>query len=103
MVSREIEVAASQCKVSLFDLTRQSERLGCRLTDRITKVLEHGQFILGPEVAEFELTLARHVGARQAIGVSSGRDALIIALMALGVGHGDAVFVPAFTFSATAR
>jgi dTDP-4-amino-4,6-dideoxygalactose transaminase len=68
----------------------------------MAKVLEHGQYILGPEVAEFELALARYVDVRHAIGVSSGRDALIIALMALGVRAGDAVFVPAFTFSATA-
>jgi UDP-2-acetamido-2-deoxy-ribo-hexuluronate aminotransferase len=86
----------------LFDLSRQSERLGSDLTARMAKVLEHGRFILGPEVAEFELALARYVGVRHAVGVSSGRDALVMALMALGVGAGDAVFVPAFTFSATA-
>jgi len=101
-VSGEIEAAASRCKVPSFDLTRQNEQLGCRLNARMSKVLEHGQFILGPEVAEFELALARYVGTRHAIGVSSGRDALTMALMALGVGAGDAVFVPAFTFSATA-
>jgi UDP-2-acetamido-2-deoxy-ribo-hexuluronate aminotransferase len=101
-MSGEVKVAASGRKVALFDLTRQSERLGSRLTARMAKVLEHGQFILGPEVAEFELALARYVDVRHAIGVSSGRDALIMALMALGVRAGDAVFVPAFTFSATA-
>lgn len=85
-----------------FDLTRQGERLGARLTRRVAKVLEHGQFILGPELAEFEFALARYAGVQHAIGVSSGRDALIITLMALGVGPRDAVFVPAFTFSATA-
>jgi dTDP-4-amino-4,6-dideoxygalactose transaminase len=65
-------------------------------------VLAHGQFILGPEVEELELRLARFAGVRHVIGVSSGRDALMIALMAMGVGPGDAVFVPAFTFAATA-
>src|SRR5688572_33396391 len=100
--AREIKVAASRRKVPLFDLTRQDERLGSRVTERIAKVLEHGQFILGPEVAEFECALARYAGARHAIGVSSGRDALIMALMALGVGARDAIFVPALTFSATA-
>jgi UDP-2-acetamido-2-deoxy-ribo-hexuluronate aminotransferase len=69
---------------------------------RLARVLEHGQFILGPEVAELESALASYAGVRHAIGVSSGRDALIMALMALGVGPGDAVFVPALTFSATA-
>lgn len=100
--AREIKVAANRDKVPLFDLTSQDERLGARLTERVAKVLGHGQFILGPEVAEFESALARYADVRHAIGVSSGRDALIMALMALGVGAGDAVFVPAFTFSATA-
>lgn len=89
-------------KVPLFDLSRQGEQLGPGLAQRMAKVLEHGQFILGPEVAELETALASYVGVRHAIGVSSGRDALIIALMALGVGPGDAVFIPALTFSATA-
>src|SRR5687768_3505921 len=61
--SQECEVVASRCKVPLFDLTCQSDRLGPRLTERMAKVLEHGHFILGPEVAEFELALARYVGA----------------------------------------
>jgi UDP-2-acetamido-2-deoxy-ribo-hexuluronate aminotransferase len=88
--------------VPLFDLTRQDERLGSRLGRRLAAVVKHGRFILGPEVAEFEAALASYAGVRHAIGVSSGRDALIMALMALGVGPGDAVFVPALTFSATA-
>jgi dTDP-4-amino-4,6-dideoxygalactose transaminase len=101
-LSGDIKVAAGGRKVPLFDLTRQSERLGSRLTERMAKVLENGQFILGPEVTELESALARYVDVRHAVGVSSGRDALIMTLMALGVGAGDAVFVPAFTFSATA-
>lgn len=98
----EIETAVPRRHVPLFDLARQADRLGSRLTDRIAKVLQHGRFILGPEVEEFETALASYTGARHAIGVSSGRDALIMALMALDVGAGDAVFVPALTFSATA-
>ena len=66
------------------------------------RVLDHGQYVLGPEVSALEAELVEHCGVPHAIGVSSGRDALIMALMALGVGPGDAVFVPAFTFSATA-
>jgi len=66
------------------------------------RVLDHGQFVLGPEVAALEAELADYCGVPHAVGVSSGRDALIMALMALNVGPGDAVFVPAFTFSATA-
>lgn len=88
--------------VGLFDLTRQRDRLGARIEARIDEVLKHGQFILGPEVDELETKLATYSGARHAIGVSSGRDALTMALMALEVGPGDAVFVPGFTFSASA-
>ncbi len=89
-------------EVPLFDLTGQRQRLGGRIEARIDEVLKHGQFILGPEVDEVEARLAEFCGARHAIAVSSGRDALTMALMALGVGPGDAVFVPGFTFSATA-
>ena len=99
---RQVETAATRRRVPLFDLTRQDERFGSRLDQRLARVLEHGQFILGPEVTELETALASYAGVRHAIGVSSGRDALIMALMALGVGPGDAVFVPALTFSATA-
>src|SRR5262245_46885694 len=99
---RRIEIANTRRGVPLFELARQGERFGPSLAARLARVLEHGQFILGPEVAELEVGLARYAGVRHAVGVSSGRDALIMALMAVGVGAGDAVFVPAFTFSATA-
>ncbi|MCC6981816.1 MAG: DegT/DnrJ/EryC1/StrS family aminotransferase [Bauldia sp.] len=88
--------------VALFDLQRQRRRLEAEIQARIHTVLTHGQFVLGPEVDQLEKRLAAFAGAGFAIGVSSGRDALMIALMALGVGPGDAVFVPAFTFAATA-
>jgi dTDP-4-amino-4,6-dideoxygalactose transaminase len=88
--------------ITLFDVQRQRARYSAALRSRIDRVLQHGQFILGPEVTELESRLAAYAGARHAIGVSSGRDALAMALMALGVGPGDAVFVPAFTFAATA-
>lgn len=89
-------------EVPLFDLTGQRRRLGARIEARIDEVLKHGQFILGPEVEAIEARLAEFCDVRHAIAVSSGRDALTMALMALGVGRGDAVFVPGFTFSATA-
>lgn len=88
--------------IGLFDLQRQRLRLEKEIQARIHTVLTHGQFILGPEVDELERRLAAYSGTGYAIGVSSGRDALMIAMMALGVGPGDAVFVPAFTFAATA-
>ena len=89
--------------MALVDLAAQYERLGPRLRARLDAVFRHGQFILGPEVRELEETLGRFVGGAHVVGVSSGRDALLMALMAVGVGPGDAVFVPAFTFTATAE
>lgn len=89
-------------RINLFDLQRQKSRLGADLHRRMDAVLAHGQFILGPEVTELENCLAAYAAVPHAIGVSSGRDSLMIALMAMGVSEGDAVFVPAFTFAATA-
>ncbi len=88
--------------VTLYALDRQRARIEAKLKAAMDRVLDHGQFILGPEVVALEAKLADFCGVRHAIGVSSGRDALIMALMAQDVGPGDAVFVPAFTFSATA-
>jgi dTDP-4-amino-4,6-dideoxygalactose transaminase len=85
------------------DLKAQQARLRPVLDARIRRVLEHGQYILGPEVAELETELAVFCGARHALAVSSGTDALLVALMAEGVGPGEAVFLPAFTFPATAE
>ncbi len=95
-------VAAPAREIPLFDLERQRNRLRADIDRRIARVLDHGQFVLGPEVAELEEKIAAFSGVAHGIGVSSGRDALIMALMALGIGPGHAVFVPAFTFSATA-
>ncbi|MCH7543246.1 MAG: DegT/DnrJ/EryC1/StrS aminotransferase family protein [Proteobacteria bacterium] len=85
------------------DLKAQQRRLGGRIRARIDAVLGHREFILGPEVTELEAALARFTGAAHAIGVSSGTDALLIALMAEGIGAGAAVFMPAFGFAATAE
>ncbi len=89
-------------RIGLYDLQRQRMRLEPGLRGRIEAVLAHGQFILGPEVDLVEKQLASFAGVPHAIAVSSGRDALMIALMAMGVKAGDAVFVPSFTFAATA-
>src|SRR5258707_13978186 len=99
MPARAKLAVAAEGRVPLFDLHRQKARLGSELHRRMDMVLAHGQFILGPEVEELEQRLARYAGVKHVIGVSSGRDALMIALMAMGVTNGDAVFVPAFTFS----
>ncbi|MCX7353285.1 MAG: DegT/DnrJ/EryC1/StrS aminotransferase family protein [Alphaproteobacteria bacterium] len=84
-------------------LKAQYARIKPEIARRIQTVLDHGQFILGPEVSELETALAKRAGTKHAIGVSSGTDALVMALMAEGIGTGDAVFVPSFTFTASAE
>lgn len=85
------------------DLKAQYARLGPSIDARIRKVLEHGQYVLGPEVDELEKALAAFAGSRDAIAVASGTEALRMPLMAEGIGPGDAVFLPGFTFPATAE
>jgi len=85
------------------DLKAQYARLKPEIDADIQRVLDHGRFILGPEVAEFEAALAAHVGVTHVVSCANGSDALMLALMAEGIGAGDAVFVPAFTFTATAE
>ena len=87
--------------IPFIDLKAQYARLKPEIDAAIARVLAHGQFILGPEVAEFEAALAAHAGVGYAVSCASGTDALTIALMAEGIGPGDAVFLPAFTFTAT--
>ncbi len=89
--------------VPFLDLKTQQARIAGELRRRLDAVLAHCQFILGPEVAELEETLARMCGATHCVAVSSGTDAIQIALMAEGIGRGDAVFLPAFTYTATAE
>jgi len=89
--------------IAFLDLRAQQRRIEGELRRRLAAVLEHCQFILGPEVAELEASLAAFCGARHCVGVSSGTDALQIAMMAEGIGRDDAVFLPAFTYTATAE
>ena len=89
--------------LALIDVAAQRRRLGQRIDDAIARVLTRCQFILGPEVAQFEAELAAFCGARYAVSVASGTDALMLVLMAKAIGPGDAVFCPAFTFCATAE
>src|SRR5579863_1046991 len=89
--------------IPFLDLKTQQARIAEDLRRRLDAVLAHCQFILGPEVAELEQRLAGFCGATHCVAVSSGTDALQIALMAEGVGPGDAVFLPAFTYTATAE
>jgi dTDP-4-amino-4,6-dideoxygalactose transaminase len=89
--------------IPFIDLAAQRARIGDRIDAAIGRVLEHGRFILGPEVAAFEGELAAFCGAGHAIGCANGTDALVLALRGLQIGPGDAVLVPAFTFSASAE
>jgi dTDP-4-amino-4,6-dideoxygalactose transaminase len=89
-------------RVPLLDINRQNAALGGELRAACERVLGSGQFILGPELEQFERALAGLTGTRHAIGVSSGTDAILLALMALEIGPGDEVLCPAFTFFATA-
>ncbi len=89
--------------IPLFDTDTPLAPLRERILARIAEVVHSGRFILGPEVAAFEAELAAYVGARHAVGVANGTDALSIAARALGVRAGDEVIVPSFTFYATAE
>lgn len=89
--------------VPLFDTATPLAPLRERIRERVGEVLDGGRFILGPEVAAFESEFAATVGAGHAIGVANGTDAITIALRALGVGPGDEVVVPSFTFYASAE
>ena len=89
--------------IPFIDVAAQRRRLGPRLEAAIQGVLDHGRFIFGPEVGELERRLEDWTGARHCITCGNGTDALILALTALGIGPGDAVLVPAFTFVASAE
>jgi len=89
--------------IPFVDVAAQRRRLGARIDAAIARVLAHCQFIMGPEVAALEEKLAAFCGARHVVGCASGTDALLLALMGKGIGPGDAVICPAFTFCASAE
>lgn len=90
-------------RIDFIDLKAQYALLREEINARIQKVLDHGQYIMGPEVAELEALLAAYTGSRHCVTVASGTEALLISLMALGVGPGDEVITTPFTFVATAE
>jgi UDP-2-acetamido-2-deoxy-ribo-hexuluronate aminotransferase len=94
---------AAEKPLAFIDLKTQQQKIYVRVLEKITNVLAHGQYILGPEIAELEERLATYVGVRQAITCSSGTDALLMVLLAKGIGRGDAIFTTPFTFIATAE
>jgi len=89
--------------IPFIDVASQRKRLGSAVDTAIARVLAHSQFILGPEVQAFEKEFAAFCGARHAVSCASGTDALMLVLMAWGIGPGDAVICPSFTFCATAE
>ena len=89
--------------IPFIDLGAQRRRLGSRIDEAVLAVINHGRYIMGPEVGQLESALAEFSGAKHTLTCSSGTDALLVPLMAWGVGPGDAVFVPTFTFAATAE
>lgn len=89
--------------MQFIDLKAQQDRIRDEIKVNIDKVLTHGKYIMGPEVLELENKLAGYVGVRHCISCASGTDAILMALMAKGIGPGDAVFTTPFTFIATAE
>lgn len=89
--------------ITFIDLAAQQARLRPRIERAISEVLDEGAYVMGPQVKAFERELAEFCGAKHVVSCANGTDALVLALMALGVGGGDAVFVPSFTFAATAE
>lgn len=89
--------------MDFIDLRTQQKRIRNRIEENLAKVLDHGKYIMGPEVEELEEKLASYVRSKHAIGCASGTDALLLGLMAHGVGQGNAIFTTPFTFIATAE
>jgi dTDP-4-amino-4,6-dideoxygalactose transaminase len=89
--------------IEFVDLGAQRRRIGARMDEAIRRVVDHGRFILGPEVGVLERQLAEFCGAKHVLSCANGTDALGLALMAKGTGPGQAVLVPSFTFAATAE
>ncbi|SPD73506.1 UDP-2-acetamido-2-deoxy-3-oxo-D-glucuronate aminotransferase [uncultured Desulfobacterium sp.] len=89
--------------MQFIDLPTQQKKIRSKIEDNIRAVLDHGQYIMGPEIGALETRLADYVGAGHAIGCASGTDALLLALMAYDVGPGDAIITTPFTFIATAE
>jgi dTDP-4-amino-4,6-dideoxygalactose transaminase len=96
-----IELVCGHVRIPILDVVAQNKALSAEITAAIASVVESGRFILGPEVERFESSVCAHLGVRHAVAVSSGSDALVCALHALGVGAGDEVITTPFSFFAT--
>jgi len=102
-MSSKPELAATQPNIQFIDLAAQQRRIKPKLDAAIARVLAHGGYIMGKEVAEFEAQLSAYTGASYSLSCSNGTDAMTLVLMAKNVGPGDAVLLPSFTFAATAE
>ena len=89
--------------MEFIDLNTQQRRVGKKIKAGIDNVLNHGQYIMGPEIYELELALANYTNTKYCITVSSGTDALLISLMSLGIGRGDEVITTSFSWISTAE
>lgn len=101
--SQKRPVTAAPSEIPFIDLGAQRRRLGARIDAAVSRVLDHNQFILGPEVWTLEHELAQFCGAKHVVSCANGTDAIALILMAQGVGPGSAVLCPSFTFAATAE
>ncbi len=99
----ETHLKANGTPTQMLDLDEQRRVIGPIMDQRIARVLEHGKYIMGPEVSELEEALAHRAGVQHVVTCGNGTDALQLVLMAWGVRPGDAVFVPSFTFTSTAE
>src|SRR4051812_34711681 len=94
--------SAPVSSVPMLDVNRENKKMEAELEAAMSEVARSGAFLFGPAVAKFEAAMAEYCGAKHAIGCASGSDALLLVLLALGIGPGDEVIVPSFTFFATA-
>lgn len=100
-IAKTTHLELNMSQIPFIDLAKQQQRILPEIERRISAVLKHGQYILGPEITELEAKLASYCGVKHCITVSSGTDALLIALMAIGIKPGDEVITTPFTFIAT--
>src|SRR5882757_3212564 len=95
-------ISAPVSPVPMLDVNRENKKLQAELEAAMAEVARSGAFVHGPACAKFEAAMAEYCGTKHALGCASGSDALLLPLMALGIGPGDEVIVPSFTFFATA-